>query len=436
MSRVRRLLPRGLFARSLLIVLIPLVALQAVSAFIFYDRHWNDVGRRLARSLAGDVSMLAEAVENPGIESQWLLERAPDHFGMDAHFEPGERLSEPTPERVSGSIDRMVAAVFPEMLEYPFRFDSRSAPGRVEIAVELPSGVLQVSTSRKRLFSSTTYIFILWMCGTSVVLFAIAVYFLRRQVAPIRRLAQAAENFGKGLPSPDIKLQGAREVRQAARAFLLMRERIQRHVTQRTDMLAGVSHDLRTPLTRMKLQLAMLGNDDAVDELAADVSDMERMIEAYLAFARGEGEEEAADTDFDLLLESVMASARRRGDSLALDNRAPGLRLTLRADAIRRALTNLIDNAIRHGRAAIVTVVQRGRNVVLTVDDDGPGIPPAGREKVFRPFVRLDEARASDGGGSGLGLTIARDAVRNHGGDITLGDSPQGGLRAQITLPL
>ena len=439
MRRYIRILPRGLFGRSLLIVMVPLVALQAVSAFVFYDRHWDDVGRRLALALGGDIAMLIDAIEAaPGtVDPLWMAQRARRNQGMEAVFRPGAALPETPPPRAFHPVDRMLARVLPETFARPFRFDARSARERVSVYVGLPEGVLRVTVSRKRLFSSTIYIFVGWMVGASIVLCAIAVFFLRGQVRPIRRLAEAADSFGRGAPAVEFRPRGAREVRQAARAFLRMRERIERHIAQRTEMLAGVSHDLRTPLTRMKLQLAMAGDDETTRGLKADVADMERMVEEYLAFARGEGGEDAAESDLDALIASVLAGARGGGGgSVELVNRAPGLRPVLRAGAVRRALTNLIDNALRYGRAARLTLSRRGQSIVVEIDDDGPGIPGLDRETAFKPFLRLDPARGPDTGGVGLGLAIARDALRNGGGDVELGDSPLGGLRARVTLPL
>ncbi len=438
MRRYLRIMPRGLFGRSLLIVMVPLVALQAVSAFVFYDRHWDDVGRRLALALGGDIAMMIDAIEagRGTVDLQWMARRAHRNQGMDTVFRPGAALPETPPPRMFHPIDRMLARVLPEVLARPFRFDARSEPDLVSVYVEASGGLLRVTASRKRLFSSTIYIFVGWMVGTSIVLCAIAVFFLRGQVRPIRRLAEAAESFGKGAPTAEFRPQGAREVRQAARAFLRMRERIERHIAQRTEMLAGVSHDLRTPLTRMKLQLAVAGDNETTRGLEADVADMERMVEEYLAFARGEGGEEAAESDLDALVETVLAGARGGGKPVALVNRAPGLRPILRPNAVRRALTNLIDNALRYGRSARLTLSRRGESILVEIDDDGPGIPARDRENAFKPFSRLDSARGPDTGGVGLGLAIARDAVRNHGGDVELADSPLGGLRARVTLPL
>jgi two-component system osmolarity sensor histidine kinase EnvZ len=267
------------------------------------------------------------------------------------------------------------------------------------------------------------------------VLFAVALLFMRNQIRPIRRLAAAAERFGKGRDTPGFKPEGALEVRQASRAFLVMRERIQRQISQRTEMLAGVSHDLRTPLTRMKLQLALLGDSPDIAELKADVAEMERMIEGYLAFARGEGSEVPEPTDLAALIDDVCQAARRQGAviDLAIDG---DLILPLRPQAIRRCVTNLISNARRYGGYIAVAAGRRGRMVEVTIDDDGPGIPAERREEVFKPFYRLEASRNQATGGTGLGMTIARDIARHHGGDVTLDTSPLGGLRCVIRLPM
>jgi two-component system osmolarity sensor histidine kinase EnvZ len=437
MRSFRDVMPRGLFGRSLLIVMVPLVLLQAVSAYIFYTRHWNDVGRRLALSLAGEIALLIDAIEEREgvVDPRWLLRRARQTLAIEATFEPGARLPETPPHRQFGPVDWTLGRVLPERIRHPFQFDTKRDPERVAIAVQLPKGVLRVVAPTKRLFSTTTYVFIMWMIGTSLVLLAIAIYFLHRQVGPIRRLAHAAESFGKGVQVVDFKPQGAAEVRQAARAFLRMRERIQRQISQRTEMLAGVSHDLRTPLTRMKLQLEMGADIEAVAALKADVTDMERMVEGYLAFARGEGSETAVETELAVLIDEVVGDARRKDVRIAYGG-APPAALTLRRDAVKRALTNLIDNAARYGGQVSLGVVRDAEMVEITVDDDGPGIPLESRDSVFKPFFRLDASRNPHTGGVGLGLTIARDVARNHGGDLVLGDSPLGGLRACVRLPL
>jgi two-component system osmolarity sensor histidine kinase EnvZ len=311
--------------------------------------------------------------------------------------------------------------------------DWTSDPQSVLIRLQLPDGVLDVAAPRKRLAIGTLFLFVGWLVGSALLLFVIAALFMRNQVRAIRRLARSAEAFGMGREVPPIRPEGAAEVRQAAAAFNRMQERIRRFLAQRTEMLAGVSHDLRTPLTRLRLALAMLPPTEDlrqdVAEMTADVDEMERMIGGYLAFARGEKTEQAIPVNLCTILEDVAAGARRAGTRLDLDV-PPDLTLKLRADAVRRAVTNLVDNARRHAKHVALAAAAQERSVLVTVDDDGPGIPADRRESVFRPF----ESGAA--GGTGLGLSIARDIVRAHGGEIVLEDSPLGGLRARIRLPV
>jgi two-component system osmolarity sensor histidine kinase EnvZ len=320
-------------------------------------------------------------------------------------------------------------------VQRPFQVDNRSFEREILIRVQLQDGLLELFVPRKRLFSSTTYIFVLWMVGTSMLLLGIATVFMRNQVRSVRKLAAAADSFGKGLDVPNFKPEGATEVRQAAMAFSLMRDRLKRQIQQRTEMLAGVSHDLRTPLTRMKLQLAMMADVEGCAELQEDVAEMERMVEGYLAFARGEGGEKPVLTDLGELLEDVVGRYRRQGCEIDL-HVEDKVALTLRPHALSRALSNLIGNALRYGGHVWVRAGRRPDAVEVVVDDDGPGIPAEKREQVFKPFHRLEHSRNVATGGVGLGLTIARDIVRSHGGDVVLEDSPLGGLRARVRLPL
>lgn len=436
MATKRRILPVSFFGRSLLILLLPLLLLQMVSAFVFYSRHWEDVGRRLTLGLGGDISILVDALEKypAGPERDWIISRAHHNFSLTVSWKEGEKLNSKPPHRPFGAVDWTLKRVLPERLAYPFHFDTTDDKS-VVIWVQLEEGVLEVRAPRKRIFSSTTYIFIAWMVGTSIILLSIAIYFLRRQIRPVRRLAQAAESFGKGMQVLNFKPEGAQEVRQAANAFLLMRERIQRQITQRTEMLAGVSHDLRTPLTRMKLQLAMLPESEYAPGLRGDVSEMEKMIDGYLAFARGEGSEVSVLISLKSILEEVVEEACRNGADVVLDEVITDS-VTVRRYAIKRALTNLVDNAARYSQQIHVGVKKKNGMVEITVDDDGPGIPQVHREAVFKPFFRIDPSRNAETGGVGLGLTIARDVVRNHGGELLLGDSSSGGLRALMRLPL
>jgi two-component system osmolarity sensor histidine kinase EnvZ len=431
---IKRILPRTMFGRSLLIVVMPIVLLQAIATWIFYDRHWAAVSWRLAAGVAGDVAMVVEVLQRaPAGSAPPLLARLGAVSDLALALRRGARLPPPPPDSgtlIGGQLRQSMRG----RLALPFEIDATSDFAPVRILVQLPQGVLAVGVPSKRLFSPTTYIFVMWMVGSSLVLLAVAIAFLRNQVKSLRRLAAAAEAFGKGRPAPPLKIEGAIEVRQAAAAFLRMRERLQRQIRQRTQMLAGVSHDLRTPLTRMKLALAFLGGDPAVAELRSDVAEMEHMIDGYLDFMRGGGDEMPVETDVALLLEDVAAAVRREGTPLAL-SLPPEYVMPLRPNALKRCLGNLIGNARRHGRRVWLSGVVVADGIDILIDDDGPGIAPADRERVFRPFIRLEASRNPSTGGIGLGLTIARDVARSHGGDVRLEESPWGGLRARVHLP-
>ncbi|WP_158743265.1 ATP-binding protein [Acidisphaera sp. L21] len=427
-------LPRSLLGRSLLIILLPLVLLQAVAFTVFYGSYLDVTSRRLAFAIAGEVSQAIELMHRfPGKENRdWILFSALHRLEVPMTFAPGEQIAARPWINQLGPMDDDLAAALEDKVHRPYTMDWTSDPRNVDIHVQLPDGVLKVQAPRKRLYTSTLYLFVLWLAGSALLLFSIAALFMRNQVRAIRRLAGAAEAFGMGRDRGAIKLEGASEVRQAAAAFNRMQARISRFLTQRTEMLAGVSHDLRTPLTRLRLALAMLpptpGLKQDVADMTGDVEEMDRMIGAYLSFARGEGLEQARPVDLSAMLRDVAAGARRAGADVTL-NAPNGLEVLLRPDALRRAMTNLVDNARRHARRIALSAQPNERNVEVLVDDDGPGIPPDRRESVFRPFE-------TGGGGTGLGLTIARDIVRAHGGDILLESSAMGGLRARIRLPL
>jgi two-component system, OmpR family, osmolarity sensor histidine kinase EnvZ len=432
---IKKILPKTLFGRSLLIIVMPLILLQLISAFIFYERHWGWVSRALTNSavteIASTIELWREAPDDATRER--VLDAGRRYFELSLSFEPGAIISN-TAHPIAGGDANFTSALY-DRLHRPLAIlgDTR---GSLSMDLQFPDGVMHVAASPKRLFTSTTYIFVLWMVGSSMILFGVAMIFMRNQVRPIRRLARAADALGKGRDVPPFKLAGAVEVRQAARAFNIMRERIQRQMSQRTEMLAGVSHDLRTPLTRMKLELAMLKGGGS-DELKADVQEMESMVEGYLAFARGDETEAAVDADLGELIDEVASQARRAGATVTVKiDKTEELTLAMRRAAMKRALANLVTNANTYGKRAEIAARRVGGNIEITVDDDGPGIPAEKREDVFRPFFRLEESRNRETGGVGLGLSIARDVIHGHGGSIALEDSPLGGLRVRLRLPV
>ena len=435
------LLPKGLYARALLIIITPIVVLEGVIAFAFMERHWQAVTRRLSEATARDIAAIIDLYEELPDKSQTarLVQLARDRLNLSLQFMPLSDLPPPGPKPFFALLDRALSNEIRKHVKRPFWIDTVGESSAVEIRVKHDDAILRIIATRSQTYASNSHIFLLWMVGTSVILLTVAIMFLRNQIRPILRLAEAADAFGKGRSIPDdLRPRGAREVRQAAQAFLEMRDRIKTHVEQRTVMLAGVSHDLRTILTRFKLELAIIGDTPETRALAADVNEMQHMLEDYLAFAKGDGGEEAKPTNLRELLQEIHAESQIYGRQidLKLRRRREDLVLPLKRQALKRAITNLVTNAARFGNQVVIRAATEGQWVRIEVDDDGPGIPASERENVFRPFYRIDHARNQDEGNTGLGLAIARDIAKSHGGEIALGESSMGGLRAIISLPL
>lgn len=437
--QMKRFLPRGLFGRSLIIVVTPMLMLQVIVTYAFFVRHQDMMTRQMAKGAAADVAFLIDIVSStpPGPARDALLKKAAKNLEYQVTFLPGQNVVARTSGHFTPHLKDAMNAVFQQQFGETYPFRAHTMYPFIELSVQLKGGVLRLVMPQKRLVATNAEIFLLWMFVSFLVLIAVAILFLRNQVRPLERLAYAAEAFGKGRAVPDFKAYGAAEVRRAAQAFITMRARIERYVQQRTEMLAGVSHDLKTPLTRLKLQLAMMGDGVDVAPMRQDVAEMEHMLDEYLDFARGEGGEEMQSVDLAEFVDETVATAERAcADGRLTVMPAPSIAMSIRRQSLRRCLMNLIDNALKHGQHAVVSVRRAGRFVEIIVDDDGPGIPAGRREEAFRPFHRLDEGRNLQRGGVGLGLAIARDAARAHGGDLTLEESPDGGLRALVRLPV
>ncbi|MCW5735404.1 MAG: two-component sensor histidine kinase [Enhydrobacter sp.] len=430
--------PQTLFARALIIIVVPMLLLQALSAWWFYDQRGDNVTNRLALLLVRDLrALIALRADFPDAAHQaWIVERAREDLFITVRFRKGIVPPFQSPAYFD-IVAREVQGALDADLKRPYFIDNTVGGNQLMIEIQLNDGdVMQVYVPYLRLTFGSSFAYVLAQVGLGLVLFGLAIWFMRRELVPIEHLGVAADALGKGRDVPDFAFSGGtREVRNAATAFQTMRIRLQRSIQQRTEMLAGVSHDLRTPLTRMKLSLAMLPDSPETKELDDDVADMQRMIEGYLAFARGEGDEDPIPSDLSEILEDVAAGARRDNADISVSWQGD-MNVELRPLAIKRCITNLVSNALRHGTRAEIRAVRGRTSVEIAVDDDGPGIPPDRHEDVFRPFVRLDESRNVDTGGSGLGLTIARDIARSHGGDVTLGASPLGGLRVVVRLPV
>jgi two-component system osmolarity sensor histidine kinase EnvZ len=435
--RIKTYLPKGLYARSLLIIVTPMVILQSVVAFVFMERHWNTVTKRLSAAVTQDVAALIDVYQKFPQEADHATLRgiAQGRLGLVVDFLPNSKLPPPAPKPFFSLLDQALSAEIGRQIRRPFWIDTVGRSALVEIRIQLDDTIMRVFARRNAAYASNSHIFLLWMVGTSLVLIGVAILFLRNQIRPIQALADAAESFGKGREVPDFRPRGAREVRRAAQAFIDMKRRVERMMEQRTAMLAGVSHDLRTLLTRFKLELALIEDSSELEALRKDVDEMGRMIEGYLAFARGDAGEPAAPTDMAEFLDELKADAERHGHKTSVAFHGQPM-VTVRPMAFKRCLANLVSNAARFAASIVITGHRDHRWLMLTVDDDGPGIPAAKREEVFKPFLRLDDSHNQDELGTGLGLAIARDIARSHGGDVVLGDSPLGGLRATVRVPL
>jgi two-component system osmolarity sensor histidine kinase EnvZ len=434
---LKRRLPTSLWGRSLLIIVLPVLVMQVAVTWVFFDAHWRTVTARLSDGLAGDIAWAAEsyADEPTPRNLNIIAERAQRSMSLSIALQDGATLPDYSRRGPIGVVDRTLERALNARLDQPFWFDTTRYPAYVDIRVQQPQGVLRIIAPRERAVATQGQIFVLWLLVATVLLMGVAILFIRNQVRAIERLADAAEAFGRGETRERFKPNGAREVRAAAKAFLDMRDRIQRHIDQRTALLASVSHDLRTPLTRLRLELALAPPFKRAEAMKGDLDEMEHMIDEYLAFARGEAGEPMQAVSLTDLLGAAGEDARRAGAEVEVAS-PKGLTATVRPLAFKRALTNLAGNAAAHGehvRLSARALPSGGLEVV--VEDDGPGIPEEMHEEAFRPFSRLDASRNQNRKGVGLGLAIARDVARGHGGDITLDRSDLGGLRALIRLP-
>lgn len=436
---LERYLPSDLYRRSLIIVIAPMVLLQSIMAFIFMERHWEKVTKSLSKSMALQISFIIDVYESGDRTTQAIKQlesQVNSTLRIGLQIQPDTQLPAPAPKPFFSLLDVQLSKFVARYVKRPFWVDTLGKTGYVDIRIRTSDGtVFQFVTNQRRASPSNSHIFLLWMVGSSLVLLIVAVVFLRNQIRPILQLAEAAQSFGMGRAIEEFEPRGAAEVRDAAEAFLNMKRRIERHVVQRTAMLAGVSHDLRTILTRFKLELALLESSPQQVALGEDVEEMERMLEGYIAFVRGDGGEATEAQDIRAILESLVDVMKRSGLGLKLD--CPDeLSAPVKPNAFRRCIDNLVNNAARFGKKIELSARLEGRYLLVSVDDDGPGIAVERREDVFRPFFRLDDGRNQDEGNTGLGLAIALDIAQSHGGDITLDDSPLGGLRAQLRIPV
>jgi two-component system osmolarity sensor histidine kinase EnvZ len=435
---LERYMPSGLYYRSLIIVIAPIVLLQTIMAGIILERHWDNVTKVLGRSLAREIGLVTDLYDRSDKSEAAIKDIesvANKRLKLGLEITRGDALPAPIDRTLYSLVDDKMTKYLERETGRPFWINSTARDGKVEIRVEVEKGlVFRILTDEDRAYAANTFVLLLWMLLSSLILLSIAVVFLRKQITPIVELARAAKSFGMGREVTDFRPRGAREVRQAGLAFVDMKSRIARHVEQRTAMLAGVSHDLRTILTRFKLELAFLGDGPKVKPLKEDVEEMQRMLEAYMAFVRGDGGEKTEAVNLAQMFSSVASAVARGKSHVALD--VQDVDVSIKPNAFRRLISNLLGNAVRYANNVKVKGGVENRMLTILVDDDGPGIAAENREDAFRPFVRLDHARNLDETGTGLGLAIALDIAHAHGGEIKLDESPEGGLRAMVQIPV
>ena len=430
-----KIFPKSLLGRFILIIVLPLIALQVVAGTAFFDNHWRTISRQFGNNIAGEIKMMGHMIEKyeTSEETLHMLSKTKEFYELEPVFYPDNVIDFSKIDVPKSSLVRQLRKAL-AYIEYPFFVDEKLDEDRVIVYVQLENGVLSVVVPTGRFFSKTTYAFLLWMTGASVLIFWIAFLFMKNQVRSVTRLSRAARDFGTGRAVGNFKPEGALEVRQAGHAFLEMKDRIVKYLSERTGMLSAVSHDLRTPLTRMKLQLSMMQGQEAAD-LLEDVAEMQKMLEGYLSFARGEGKEEMQTMEVSDLLTEVVEKLRRNGCRIDLHIEQKQ-QISLRPNDFARAITNILTNANRYATNAFVNMGIRDSHLDITIDDDGKGIPQDKRNDVFKAFYRLDSSRNTETGGLGLGLTITRDIVLSHGGNISLEDSSKGGLRVHLQFPI
>lgn len=432
--RLRDFMPRGLYARATAIIILPVVIMQIAITYVFLDDLWNVVSRRMGTALAGEIAVSITLYErDPTPENlKYVSDLVAREEQLDMTFLPGADLPDEKTRTRFSLLDPILKRAMQDRFGEEFWFDARNYPRVVEIRVPVQGGVMRYVTSGKRAYVTSGHVFLLWVLSLTALLTTVSVLFIRNQVRPILRLANLAEAFGRGEDIPDdFRPSGATEVRRAAYSVLKMRERIKRHVEQRTKLLASVSHDLRTPLTRLKLQMALMPESDDRAAMRRDIDDMEHMLDEYLDFARGQWVEEPDPVEIGALLADAAAPLKEKV-SLEI---TPGLIANVRAGAMKRAFANLLQNAAAHAAHIEARAYKDHDVVVVVVDDDGPGIPSEQRAEALRAFSRLDASRNQNVKGVGLGLAIVRDVARGHGGDLTLDTSPLGGLRAVVRIP-
>ena len=429
---IKKILPQTLLGRSILILVVPLIILQIIITVIFYNRHWDTITRHRTIDFVNDITLVVESFEkNKSRENQiWILSNVSEKLQLQTIYIENKKLSfEKDNEKTSKLEEYLLENLDP--LGKKFNLNINNKKKLITVMVEVNNGILEFRANKKRIYSSTTYIFILWMIGASIILFIVALLFLKNQIKPIRKLAIAVDRFGKGKNIQNFKPSGAKEVRRVSNAFKIMKDRIENSITQRNKMFSSISHDIRTILTRMKLNLELHKLDKG--GLKKDLIEMEEMVEEYLKYAKGEEKEKIQKINIVNLLNSIKKRYSKKNISFKNDKK---INISIRLNSIKRCINNILSNSLKFSKKVEISCNKKKDYVEIIIDDDGPGIPKSERKKVLQPFYRVEDSRNRNTGGIGLGITIAADIINNHGGNFLLEQSPLGGLRAKIYLPI
>ena len=430
---IKKILPKRLFYRSLIIVATPIILLQIIITVVFFDSLWIKANKGMTRSLVSEVKTLYDLYKNDEANKEVITDLYNQNFDFVVALEENKILPEKKTERWYSPMDRSLRRELKPIFGNSYWFDTTSYKNVVELRIQYKNGFLQIFFPKDKIAPSSARIFALWITLPGLLLIMISIIFLKNQTRPIVKLAQAAEKFGKGEFVKEFRPSGAREIRQAAYEFDRMRKRISIHLNQRSEMLSGISHDLRTPLTRLKLQLALLKQQDLAKKMSDDIEEMEKMLNEYLEFSRHQKNEETESVNLNNLIQEIIKKYEGKKISTLLEE---NIEINIRSNAIRRCLINLIDNGLSYGEKVEINTKKTIDDVLIVIDDNGPGIPEKEYQNVMKPFYRIDKSRSQNKSGVGLGLSIANDIIRSHGGNISLEKSPSSGLRVKVSLPL
>jgi len=429
---IKKIIPSTLIGRSIIIIFVPIIIIVLLTSFVFYQTSWSIISKRLTESVAADINVLVKLINSDLTDN--AINIANQDFKMKINIISDKQLLSSKFDLNSGILSNRLNQSLSN-LKKKFDYDLSNLEEGILIYIQIEEDILEINVDKDRLYSESAFVFLLWMIFASIILFFMSYFLMSRQLRPLKRLAIIAETFGRGLDAPDIKTAGAYEIRQTANAFNQMRTRIKRFLKQRTEMLAGVSHDLRTPLTRMKLQISLMKDEKAKSELEVDVNEMTSMLDSYVSFVKTESPEPIETIIINELISDIVKTVEKKGVELTIKEKDK-IQTSGRQIQLKRAFNNIIDNSKRYAKKIEIILYTNEKDCVIEFNDDGEGIPRDKYEDVFKPFFTLDPSRNKLKGESGLGLTITRDIIRSHGGDVKLSDSDLGGLQLKVLLPL